>query len=253
MYDSEFERLSHGLLVNPGFRGETRNGSISSSSLVLDSERGELLEATVKLQREGVSADRSIAALRNHSEAEAKRRARINAHLDTLRGLIPGAKKMDKASLLTEVMRHLKELKRSAAEASEGILIPLDIDEVIVEQQKDGLSGNPFSVRASLCCDYQPGLLFDLRRALDSLDVMITSAEIATLGGRIKNIFVITSSAEGNFEDNESTQSLAASVHQALTSVLDRFSALQEFTLRTTLSNKRRRISLFNSSLSSSS
>ena len=86
-----------GFLVNSGCQGKTRNGCFSSSfssSLVLDSERGELVEATMNLPRKGVSAERNVVALKNHSEAERRRRASINAHFDTLRDLVPGAKKV---------------------------------------------------------------------------------------------------------------------------------------------------------------
>lgn len=72
----------------------------SSSSLVLDRERGELVEASVKLERKGVSPERTIEALKNHSEAERRRRARINSHLDTLRTVIPGANKVSSFILL---------------------------------------------------------------------------------------------------------------------------------------------------------
>lgn len=88
------ETVSDELFVNNGLQGRARNGSSSYSSLVLDSERGELVEANVKLQRKGVPAERSVTALKNHIEAERRRRRRINAHLDTLRSLIPGAKKV---------------------------------------------------------------------------------------------------------------------------------------------------------------
>ncbi|QCE15751.1 Myc-type [Vigna unguiculata] len=57
-------------------------------------ERGELVEAPVKLERKGLSSERSTEALKNHSEAERRRRARINTHLDTLRTVIPGAMKV---------------------------------------------------------------------------------------------------------------------------------------------------------------
>lgn len=70
------------------------SGFASSSSLVLDARKGELVAAPVKLERKGASTERSIEALKNHSEAERRRRARINAHLDTLRSVIPGAKKV---------------------------------------------------------------------------------------------------------------------------------------------------------------
>lgn len=85
------KRISDGFEVNNGVNG---SGYGSPLSLVLDRERGELVEAPAKLERKGVSNERSIDALKNHSEAERRRRARINAHLDTLRSVIPGAMKV---------------------------------------------------------------------------------------------------------------------------------------------------------------
>ena len=75
--------------------------SSSPSSLVLDNARGELVEAPAKSEpaRVAAAAERSLEALKNHSEAEKRRRARINAHFDALRGLIPGAKKVHFVSL----------------------------------------------------------------------------------------------------------------------------------------------------------
>ncbi|KAL0537382.1 hypothetical protein IC582_026360 [Cucumis melo] len=227
-----------------------RNGSVSTSSLVLDSERDELVEAPLKLESKGVPTERSAAALKNHSEAERRRRARINGHLGSLRSLVPGGKKMDKATLLAEVISHLKVLKRAAAEVSDAHIIPKEIDEITVEQE-DGFNGVPYSIRASLCCDYKPGLLPDLRRALHALDLIIQRAEIATLNGRMKNVFVLTSCKEGNIETTELRRFLETSVHQAIKSVLNKFSDPQEFSFMT-FPNKRRRISLFNSSSSSS-
>lgn len=90
VYSSVFESVNDRFLVNSGIR----NGPASSSSLVLDSLRGELVEASVKSERKGVATERTVEALKNHSEAEKRRRARINAHFDTLRSLIPGAKKV---------------------------------------------------------------------------------------------------------------------------------------------------------------
>ncbi|XVF60891.1 hypothetical protein PTKIN_Ptkin08bG0084600 [Pterospermum kingtungense] len=233
-------------------QGKTRNGcfsSSSSSSLVLDGEKGELVEATLKLPRKGVSAERNVGALKNHSEAERRRRARINGHFDTLRDLVPGAKKMDKASLLREVIRHIRELKTNAEEACKGILIPMDTDEVRVEKQEDG---NPCLINASLCCDYKPGLFSDLRQALDALHLIILKAEMATWEGRAKNVFLVVSCEEWDSKDTPARIS-TSTLDQTLRSVLDKFCASEEFSFRATLSNKRKRVSLFNSSLSSSS
>ncbi|XWS41173.1 hypothetical protein CRYUN_Cryun17cG0057500 [Craigia yunnanensis] len=238
-------------------QGKTRNGSFSfssssSSSLVLDSERGELVEATMNLPRKGVSAERNVAALKNHSEAERRRRARINTHFDALRELVPGAKKMDKASLLAEVIGHMGELKKNAEEACKGILIPMDTDEVRVEKQEDEMDGNPCLIKASLCCDYKPGLLSDLRQALDALHLIIVKAEMATWEGRMKNVFLVASCKEWESKD-AAVRISTSTLDQTLRSVLDKFSASEEFSFSATLSNKRRRVSLFNSSLSSSS
>jgi hypothetical protein len=53
---SDFEGMSDGFLVNTGLQAKTRTGSSSTSSLVLDNERGELLEATVRIERKRVAA-----------------------------------------------------------------------------------------------------------------------------------------------------------------------------------------------------
>lgn len=235
-----------------GFEGFLGSGSPSSSSLVLDCERGEIVRAVVRPGQKGVKTDKVLLALRNHSEAERKRRERINCHLTTLRSLIPGTNKMDKASLLAEVVNHLNELRRSAAEATKGFLIPLDIDEVRVEQEEDVSHGGSYSIRVSLCCEYKQEILSDLKKALDTLNLKIVEAEIATLGSRMMNLFVITGCKKGNIKDIEGCKVLASSVRQALRSVLDKFYASQEFSTSSTFSNKRRRVSFFNSSSSSS-
>ncbi|MCL7021648.1 hypothetical protein MKW94_018135 [Papaver nudicaule] len=57
---------------------------------------------------------KALAACKSHSEAERRRRERINGHLATLRTLLPNTIKTDKASLLAEVVQHVKELKKIA-------------------------------------------------------------------------------------------------------------------------------------------
>lgn len=64
-------------------------------SLVLDGEKGELVKASVKVgKRNGDSSTKTVEALRSHSEAERRRRERINANLASLRGLIPNNEKV---------------------------------------------------------------------------------------------------------------------------------------------------------------
>ncbi|KAF7140516.1 hypothetical protein RHSIM_Rhsim06G0132800 [Rhododendron simsii] len=245
--------FSSGFSWNPVFQEIIRRGSSSStSSLVLDGERGELVQAMVRPSHKGVKAEKALEALRNHSEAERRRRERINGHLTTLRNLIPGTDKMEKASLLAEVVNHLKELRRNVTEATDGMLVPTDIDEVKVEQQEDGSDGASCAIRASLCCDHKYEIWSDLRQALDALHLQTVRAEIATFGGRMIYVFIISCCKEKKMEDIEGCRLLASSIRHTMRSVLDKFYASEEISSRNTLSNKRRRVPFFESSNSSS-
>ncbi|XP_022872521.1 transcription factor bHLH30-like isoform X1 [Olea europaea var. sylvestris] len=237
-----------------GFQGIITNGSSSSSSLILDKEREELVRTMVKPGQKEVNAEKALITLRNHSEAERRRRERINGHLGTLRSLIPGTnKQMDKAALLAEVINKVKELRGNVAEATKGTLVPTDIDEVRVEQQTDEHDGAFFSIRASLCCDYRHEILSDLRLALESLPLKTVRSEIATLGSRMVNVFVVTGCNTENFKNSpEDCQPLIDSVRLALKSVLDKFYASEEFTSRNMVSSKRRKVSFLSPSNSSS-
>ncbi|XP_031090725.1 transcription factor bHLH30-like [Ipomoea triloba] len=233
------------------FQGVMRNGLSSSSSLVLDSGKGVLVRAA---QQGVIKPEKALIALRNHSEAERRRRERINGHFTTLRSLIPGTDKMDKAALLAKVISQVKELRASAAEATKEILVPMDRDELRVEPQVGEFEGALYSIKASLSCEYKHELLSDLRQALDNLSLKTARAEIATLGSRMVSVFVITEN-EGNIEHDEDTERrefLASSIRQALRSVLDKFYASEELSSRNALSSKRQRVSFLNPSSSSS-
>nr|XP_043611236.1 transcription factor bHLH30-like [Erigeron canadensis] len=265
-------------------RGKTTSSS-TSSSLVLDNEKGEIVRAPIVTPginygnnnsnmsniysydnnnnhnynnnnvysnynnngKRGVKAEKALMALRNHSEAERRRRERINGHLSMLRSLVPGTTKMDKASLLAEVISHLVQLRRTVTESTKGVLIPMDIDEVKVEQQDgNNVDVSTYSIRASLCCEYKHEVLSDLKEALDGLHLKTARAEIATLGSRMMNHLLITGS-----KDEVNIKDITSSVHQALKSVLDKFYASQEFSESNNMSNKRRRVSFFTPSNSS--
>ncbi|XP_044970648.1 transcription factor bHLH106-like [Hordeum vulgare subsp. vulgare] len=150
------------------------------------------------------AAPRKGATGRSHSEAERKRRQRINAHLATLRTLVPSASRMDKAALLGEVVRHVRELQGRANDATEGVagVVPGETDEVGVEEEGDYLlNAAPTHddddddarwrrrVRAWVCCADRPGLMSDLGRAVRSVgSARPVRAEIATVGGRTRSV-----------------------------------------------------------------
>lgn len=74
-------------------------------SLVLDGEKGELVKDSGRMGKKiVVSEAKTMAALKSHSEAERRRRERINAHLATLRGLVPSNEKVWTYSWLLLIM-----------------------------------------------------------------------------------------------------------------------------------------------------
>lgn len=92
----EFSNSFDGFSDRYGFPHGIMGGGTtsSSSSLVLDNERGEIVKAMARPGQKSVKAEKVLAALRNHSEAERRRRERINGHLTTLRTLLPGTNKV---------------------------------------------------------------------------------------------------------------------------------------------------------------
>ncbi|KAG5622421.1 hypothetical protein H5410_007639 [Solanum commersonii] len=215
-------------------------------SLVLDSEKSELVKASGRVEKKiGKSEGKTIAALKSHSEAERRRRQRINAHLSTLRNLVPSSDKMDKAALLAEVVCQVKQLKETATNVSERFFIPLDSDEIKVEIIAENAIDGTCIYRASICCEYRPHLLSDLKETINSLHVSLVKSEISTLGSRVKNVFLFTNLIDGGCANIEAGEIFLSSVRQAFSSILDKVSAFPEYSA---YPNKRQRISCFDSS-----
>ena len=139
---------------------------------------------------------------------------------------------MDKATLLAEVIRQVKELKSNANQASNGYLIPIDGNEVKVESCEKGVVDGSILYKASICCDYQPKLLSELKQTLDTLQLKLVRAELSTLGDRIKNEFVYNC-CKVNIYNIELCQLIASNVYQALSlsSVLDIIVIFRDFIL----------------------
>nr|CAB3481027.1 unnamed protein product [Digitaria exilis] len=199
-----------------GMLGGMAQGSRTMVSGLLGTLQAELGRMTAK----EIMDAKALAASRSHSEAERRRRQRINSHLARLRSLLPNTTKTDKASLLAEVIEHVKELKRQTSAVLAGVgeggesssasaavrqqhhlLLPTESDELAVEAGED--DEGRLVVRASLCCEDRAGLIPDIARALAALRLRARRAEIATLGGRVRNVLLITTADDDGGEEEE--------------------------------------------------
>ncbi|GLT75781.1 hypothetical protein SLA2020_474790 [Shorea laevis] len=187
-----------------------------------------------KMTAQEIMDAKALAASKSHSEAERRRRERINNHLARLRSLLPSTTKTDKASLLAEVIQHVKELKRQTSLIAESSPVPTEVDELTVDAaDEDG----KFVIKASLCCEDRSDLLPDLIKTLKALRLRTLKAEITTLGGRVKNVLFITgdednssSSGEQNQQEQEQEQQqyCISSIQEALKAVMEKTSTGDE-------------------------
>ncbi|KAI4357868.1 hypothetical protein L6164_001790 [Bauhinia variegata] len=177
-----------------------------------------------KMTAQEIMDAKALAASKSHSEAERRRRERINNHLAKLRSLLPSTTKTDKASLLAEVIQHVKELKRQTSLIAETSPVPTEVDELTVDAaDEDG----KFVIKASLCCEDRSDLLPDLIKTLKALRLRTLKAEITTLGGRVKNVLFITgeedsSSSEEQQSQEQQQQYCISSIQEALKAVMEK-------------------------------
>ncbi|XP_042049300.1 transcription factor bHLH30-like isoform X2 [Salvia splendens] len=170
-----------------------------------------------KMTAQEIMDAKALAASKSHSEAERRRRERINNHLAKLRSLLPSTTKTDKASLLAEVIHHVKELKRQTSVIAETSPVPTETDEVNVDNEAD--EEGRAVIKASICCEDRSDLLPDLIKTLKSLHLRTLKAEITTLGGRVKNVLFVTGD-----DESEQQQHSMSSIQEALRAVMDKTS-----------------------------
>ncbi|GMJ04735.1 hypothetical protein HRI_004142700 [Hibiscus trionum] len=173
-----------------------------------------------KMTAQQIMDAKALAASKSHSEAERRRRERINNHLAKLRSLLPSTTKTDKASLLAEVIQHVKELKRQTCLIAETSPIPTETDELTVDASDQD---DKFVIKASLCCEDRSDLLPDLIKTLKDLRLKTLKAEITTLGGRVKNVLFITGEEDGGVQQQQQQQRCCiSSIQEALKSVMEK-------------------------------
>ncbi|KAI9082044.1 hypothetical protein K1719_035969 [Acacia pycnantha] len=220
---SFFTPASYGL-PPPAAAASTMHSFCSSSYYPLDSS--EITDTPHQ--------DRALAALKNHKEAEKRRRERINSHLDKLRTLLPCNSKTDKASLLAKVVQRVRELKQQTSQITELETIPSETDEITVLSTSsgdyDGGDGR-LIFKASLCCEDRSDLIPDLIEILKSLHLKTLKAEMATLGGRTRNVLIVAADKDHSIESIHFLQN-------ALKSLLERSNSSERSKRRRALDRK---------------
>ncbi|CAI9753202.1 unnamed protein product [Fraxinus pennsylvanica] len=166
---------------------------------------------------------KAAAANNSHKEAERRRRKRINAHIATLKTILPNTIKTDKASLLAEAVRRVRELKKTTAELAaieeedtdhditntkSKCIFPSETDELKVSYCDD----NSGLIKASICCEDRPEIILELIQALKSVKGKVMKAEMATVGGRIKSILWVQILGSVGNEDSLGTLKKALKV-----------------------------------------
>ncbi|CAA0831809.1 Transcription factor AIG1 [Striga hermonthica] len=162
---------------------------------------------------------KASAASHSHKEAERRRRKRINCHIATLKSLLPNAIKTDKASLLGEAVRTVRELKKKTMQLSAMHQTTLD-DSFVFPSETDELKVCHDSglIQATVCCEDRPDLMSGLIRALESVAAKVVRAEMSTVGGRTKTVLWVRLGSNVT----ESSFTSLERLRRALKSVVDR-------------------------------
>ncbi|XP_062100286.1 transcription factor bHLH131 [Humulus lupulus] len=181
-------------LVQAGCRNTSRGYSMQNG---LDRRLTSITKPKLK-------ADAKPFAAFKHSEAERIRRMRINGQYATLRTILPNLIKMDKASVLAETIRRVRELKK-AVEEVEAVcctVVPGGEDGLSLEYsggveedgQDSGAAGLVF-IKVALSLEDRPGLMLELINAVKSVKgaggvglIRVVKAEMVTVGGRTKTL-----------------------------------------------------------------
>ncbi|CAL4936658.1 unnamed protein product [Urochloa decumbens] len=178
-------------MLPPFFMGSIWPAAGGAGVGAADSEEDEAAAAAAA----AAAHDRALAASRNHREAEKRRRERIKSHLDRLRNVLSCDPKIDKASLLAKAVERVRDLKQRVAgvgEAAPAHLFPTEHDEIVVLASSGGAV-----FEASVCCDDRSDLLPELIETLRALRLRTLRAEMATLGGRVRNVLVLARDVDG--------------------------------------------------------
>ncbi|MFS7959715.1 hypothetical protein Hanom_Chr08g00694331 [Helianthus anomalus] len=145
----------------------------------------------------------------------------------------------DKASLLAEVIQHVKELKCQTSIIAEQIPVPSEIDDLTIDNTSD--EEGRIVIRASLCCEDRSDLLQDLIKTLKMLRLRTLKAEITTLGRRVKNVLFVTGEDQhsgGSSDNQQGVNHWINAIEEALKAIVEKTNDRDDSTFVTTKRQK---------------
>lgn len=173
---------------------------------------------------QGRGTKRSLANAHDHIIAERKRREKLSQSLIALAALIPGLKKMDKASVLGDAIKYVKELqerlkvleeekkKSSAVECDDhsnssskekekekdNVCNECEVarDEERLPHVEARVSDNNVLLR--IHCEKQKGLLLKIMVEIQSLNLSIVNSSVLPFGDSILDITIVAQMGKGN-------------------------------------------------------
>ncbi|CAN6300668.1 unnamed protein product [Urochloa humidicola] len=159
-------------------------------------------------------------AQHGHIMAERKRREKINKLFIELSALIPGLKKMDKATILADAASHVKELQEKvnaameaginlvektchgAADDDEGSPLGAPADATRQAPEIDAwLSGNNVMIR--ILCEDGKGVFVRVLAEVEELHLSIVDANVIPFPASTRIIITITAKVEAGFNTAE--------------------------------------------------
>nr|BBD13918.1 bHLH transcription factor 3 [Glycyrrhiza uralensis] len=166
---------------------------------------------------------RSPAHAQDHIMAERKRREKLSQSFIALAALVPGLKKMDKASVLADAIKYVKELKervvvleeQSKKTKAESVVVVTkpencsdddcsSCDESVeaaggsessLFQAEARVSGKEMLIR--IHCQKQKGLLVKIMAEIQTLHLFVINSSVLPFGDSILDITIIAQMGEG--------------------------------------------------------